>query len=90
MAYCQPEKRFLMPDKQNDILDRLKEHRQQMDVWQQQQATFQVRLEMFHQRQQELREHLEMLRGDKQYLEMLKQMNSKKRFERPLARIIRL
>jgi predicted nucleic acid-binding Zn-ribbon protein len=79
-----------MPTNQNDVADRLKEHRQQMDAWKQQQATFQERLEMFHRRQQDLREHLETVRGDMEYLEMLKQMKSQKRLERPLAKLIRL
>ena len=67
---------------QNDLADRLNEYRQQMDAWRKQQVAFQERLEVLHQRQQDLREHLEMVRGDMQYLEMLKQMKLQSRFER--------
>ena len=71
-----------MPNNQNDSVDRLKEHRQQMDAWQQQQVAFQKRLEIFHRRQQDLLEHLEVVRGDMQHLQMLKQMQLQKRLER--------
>jgi chromosome segregation ATPase len=93
MAYSLEEKRNIMlydqhdlhlpqQQKQQDVAELLEKHRQQLKAWQEQLEDFELRLAAFRQRQQELEAQLEILHGEKEYLNIRRQQWQQKQQQR--------